>query len=312
MELKLKELREKRGLSQAAVADFIGISRQMYNKYENGEVEPSLKAVKSLCELYNITYQELLGETQIDLSEKKQFSYHKIDDGSKEIASPTPAYGVNYGTTNVLAQIMELLPKLLYSEKAKLLTTVAQSMSNDVEAGRLAQRKRKEPRVPTYEEWKHGMEEIRKITEDMGFNTHGIKWKCFIDSNLLVYTFDPNELDKMNFISDFLDKIKKTENSVISTQSLGEFYNVATKKLKLSKEKAENACRKFAETFPVYEITTENVFHAMEISRKTQYSYWDSLILAVASDIGCSTVYSEDLTSGQTVDGVKVVNPFYV
>lgn len=56
----------------------------------------------------------------------------------------------------------------------------------------------------------------------------------------------------------------------------------------------------------------ENVFHAMEISRKTQYSYWDSLILAVASDIGCSTVYSEDLTSGQTIDGVKVVNPFYV
>lgn len=176
MELKLKELREKRGLSQAAVADFIGISRQMYNKYENGDVEPSLKAVKSLCELYNITYQELLGETQIDLSEKKQFSYDKSDDGAKEIASPTPAYGVNYGTTNVLAQIMELLPKLLYSEKAKLLTTVAQSMSNDVEAGRLAQRKRKEPRVPTYEEWKHGMEEIRKITEDMGFNTHGIKW----------------------------------------------------------------------------------------------------------------------------------------
>ncbi len=139
-----------------------------------------------------------------------------------------------------------------------------------------------------------------------------MKDKCFIDSNLLVYTFDPNELDKMNFISDFLDKIKKKENSVISTQSLGEFYNVATKKLKLSKEKAENACRKFAETFPVYEITTENVFHAMEISRKTQYSYWDSLILAVASDIGCSTVYSEDLTSGQTVDGVKVVNPFFV
>lgn len=176
MELKLKELREKRGLSQAAVADFIGISRQMYNKYENGEVEPSLKAVKSLCELYNITYQELLGETQIDFSEQKQSSYNKIDDGTKEVASPTPAYGVNYGTTNVLAQIMELLPKLLYSEKAKLLTTVAQSMSNDVEAGRLAQRKRKEPRVPTYEEWKHGMEEIQRLSKEIGFTTNGIKW----------------------------------------------------------------------------------------------------------------------------------------
>lgn len=50
--------------------------------------------------------------------------------------------------------------------------------------------------------------------------------------------------------------------------------------------------------FPVYEITTENVLHAMQISKKTQFSYWDSLILAMAVDTGCSVLYSEDLNIG--------------
>ena len=60
MNNKLKELREKRGLSQAEVAQEIGISRQMYNKYERGDTEPSLSAIKALCTLYNVSYEELL------------------------------------------------------------------------------------------------------------------------------------------------------------------------------------------------------------------------------------------------------------
>lgn len=139
-----------------------------------------------------------------------------------------------------------------------------------------------------------------------------MKDKCFIDSNLLVYTCDQREDEKRLYIVNFLEKLREIKAPVISTQSLGEFFNVVTKKFLFTKEYAASVCQNFRESYPVYEITTENVFHAMEISRKTQYSYWDSLILAVASDIGCSTVYSEDLTSGQTVDGVKVVNPFYV
>ena len=62
--------------------------------------------------------------------------------------------------------------------------------------------------------------------------------------------------------------------------------------------------------FPVYEITTGNVLHAMQISKKTQFSYWDSLILAMAVDTGCSVLYSEDLNIGQEIEGVRIINPF--
>jgi hypothetical protein len=41
-----------------------------------------------------------------------------------------------------------------------------------------------------------------------------------------------------------------------------------------------------------------------------QLSYWDAAILAAAKQMGCRTVYSEDLNAGQNYDGVTVINPF--
>jgi predicted nucleic acid-binding protein len=39
-------------------------------------------------------------------------------------------------------------------------------------------------------------------------------------------------------------------------------------------------------------------------------SYWDAAILTAAKKMGCATVYSEDLSTGQDYDGVSVLNPF--
>ena len=45
----LRSLRNKNNYSQSAVAEYLEISRQMYNKYENGTAEPSLKNIKKIC-----------------------------------------------------------------------------------------------------------------------------------------------------------------------------------------------------------------------------------------------------------------------
>lgn len=136
--------------------------------------------------------------------------------------------------------------------------------------------------------------------------------KCFLDSNLLVYLYDQNEPEKRNYIESFLRKIKQTELPVISTQTIGEFFNVTTKKLKYPKDIITEVCEDFNNYFPIYEISVDNVYHALMISKQTHFSYWDSLIIAVAIDIGCSVVYSEDLNSGQMIEGVKVINSFCV
>ena len=145
--------------------------------------------------------------------------------------------------------------------------------------------------------------------KDNSYAEKSMPEKCFLDTNLLIYTCDESDLEKQNTCIKFLEEIHIKAEPVISTQTLGEFFNVAYKKLKFSKEDAIVEVERLANSFPVYEITTENVLHAMKISKNTQFSYWDSLILAMAIDTGCSVLYSEDLNNGQEIEGLKIVNP---
>ena len=39
-------------------------------------------------------------------------------------------------------------------------------------------------------------------------------------------------------------------------------------------------------------------------------SFYDALIVQAASVAGCDTLYSEDLSTGETINGVRIVNPF--
>ena len=48
----------------------------------------------------------------------------------------------------------------------------------------------------------------------------------------------------------------------------------------------------------------------VSISRRFRLSYWDGAILAAARAAGCDAVYSEDMSSDQDYDGLRVVDPF--
>lgn len=89
-----------------------------------------------------------------------------------------------------------------------------------------------------------------------------------------------------------------------------EFYHAATKKLIASKKDAGLFVEQFSDIIPVHSSTVNDVLATIDISEASQLSFWDSLILASAKACGCTTVYSEDLNDGQTINGVKVVNPF--
>ncbi|MCQ2574279.1 MAG: helix-turn-helix domain-containing protein [Treponema sp.] len=111
----IKNLREKFDYSQTAVASYLKISRQMYVKYENGEVEPSVRVVKQLCSLYQVSYDfiindELAGKTAEHNSEEYSFYHYKNESEALHIASSSPAYSIprkNKGIGNVSAQRKE-------------------------------------------------------------------------------------------------------------------------------------------------------------------------------------------------------------
>ncbi len=57
---RIKELRERRGISQDTLADAIGVDRTTIVKYETGKSKPTRK-LKELADYFGITTDELLG-----------------------------------------------------------------------------------------------------------------------------------------------------------------------------------------------------------------------------------------------------------
>lgn len=69
MELKdkLRLLRESRGLTQAQLADLLGMAASTIGQYETGDREPSYDRLKKFKEFYKVEYNFLLGNGEGDI-----------------------------------------------------------------------------------------------------------------------------------------------------------------------------------------------------------------------------------------------------
>ena len=70
---RLKELRQKKGLTQQNIADLVHVNRVTYTNWEKGNREPNFETLLKLASILNTTTSYLLGESDI------QYGY-----GSKE------------------------------------------------------------------------------------------------------------------------------------------------------------------------------------------------------------------------------------
>ena len=58
---RIRDLREDNDLTQQKVAEFLGTSQTMYARYERGANELPLHHLLSLCELYKVSADYILG-----------------------------------------------------------------------------------------------------------------------------------------------------------------------------------------------------------------------------------------------------------
>jgi len=132
---------------------------------------------------------------------------------------------------------------------------------------------------------------------------------AFVDTNVLIYAAEERlpSARKTVIARDLLLQ----RGLVLSVQVLNEFVVNARHpgKLAFSPEQEDDWLARFLH-FEVAPVTLETFLAARRLHRSHQISHWDSLILASAGELGCSIVYSEDLSHGQRFGGVKVVNPF--
>ena len=69
---RLRALREQRGLYLQDVADFLGVTRQAYMKYESGETKNPRK-LEQLANFFNVTTDYLLGNDTPTVSATSTF-----------------------------------------------------------------------------------------------------------------------------------------------------------------------------------------------------------------------------------------------
>jgi len=131
--------------------------------------------------------------------------------------------------------------------------------------------------------------------------------KCFFDTNMLVYLYSQDESSKQNIANELI----KNNIPIISTQVLTELSNVLRKKFKCEYGQIQSVISQIINACQVSVIQTENVITALQIAEKYRYSFYDSLIIAVALSNECSILYTEDLQNQQVIDNkLTIVNPF--
>lgn len=98
----------------------------------------------------------------------------------------------------------------------------------------------------------------------------------------------------------------------ISIQVMQEFADGALRKKRLdvTPEEVRLMLEELAENYPVLSPTPNLVFKALDLTGRYPIRYYDAAIIAAAQELGCLTLYSEDLNHGQTYDTVEVINPF--
>ena len=129
----------------------------------------------------------------------------------------------------------------------------------------------------------------------------------FLDTNILLYAASRAAGEQQKRIK--ARELLGLEEVGLSVQVLAEFYVNATAKLKLPDDKVIQVLESL-ENYPILPISEALFWAALTLKKRYQLSYWDSAILAAAVELGCHTVYSEDLNHGQIYSGVRVLNPF--
>ena len=132
--------------------------------------------------------------------------------------------------------------------------------------------------------------------------------KIFIDTNILVYSIDRQNLEKKQKSRNLLLSLTGDHKGVISTQVMQEFYVAATQKMGADALTVKDILHAF-ERFEIVMITPDMIKNAIDCSIINRISFWDSLIVAAAEAAHCEILWTEDLNHGQIIRGVRVQHP---
>jgi predicted nucleic acid-binding protein len=135
--------------------------------------------------------------------------------------------------------------------------------------------------------------------------------KVFVDTNILIYAHDLDAERKHETARSLLRDLWENQTGIISTQVLQEFYVNVTRKITqpISTSQARAIITAYV-AWQVEIIQPAYVIQASEIQERYRLSFWDSMIVVTAAKGHADILVTEDLNSGQIIEGILIKNPF--
>ncbi len=132
----------------------------------------------------------------------------------------------------------------------------------------------------------------------------------FVDTNVLIYAFDPRDAAKQTAAQAWLRRCWKEKSGRISTQVLNEFYvNLVRLQGGTMRSQARAEIKNLLAWSPCA-IDQDLIETAWHVADSASVSHWDALVVAAAMRQRCEILLSEDMQHGREIEGVRIVNPF--
>ncbi|MGF1530567.1 MAG: PIN domain-containing protein [Puniceicoccaceae bacterium] len=134
----------------------------------------------------------------------------------------------------------------------------------------------------------------------------------FLDTNVLVYSFDDNEPCKRDAARKLIGIALRQGCGVVSWQVVQEFLNVALHKWEKpmvaedAHEYLNGTLEPLCAVFPSATLWRS----ALSLQLQSQYRFYDSLIVASALQCGARTLFSEDMQAERQFGKLQIRNPF--
>ena len=143
-------------------------------------------------------------------------------------------------------------------------------------------------------------------------NAANLRGRFFMDTNVLVYSFDVTSPDKQRIAQGLIAESLRTQRGVISSQVVQELLHLALRKFArpMSIADARDYLRSVLTPLCHHFPSIDFYDRALLVQIETGFSLYDALIVTAAIEAGCSTLLSEDLQHGRMVQGVVILNPF--
>jgi len=133
----------------------------------------------------------------------------------------------------------------------------------------------------------------------------------FVDTNVLIYAHDLSAAAKHTRARDLLQELWESGDGCLSIQVMQEFYVNVTRKV--AKPLAPEIAAQIIADLSVWRVHrpgVQDVLDAVRLQARYRVSFRDAMIVSSAIQLGCQTIWSEDLNPGQVYQGVTVRSPF--